>query len=1013
MWAQFALFVGSLLVSRATRPRTEEVRPPGVDELNFPTATEDRKVPWVAGTVKLSSPNVVWWGDLRLDEVWEHKALAADVRVNQMYAVGMQMALCRGEVDELRKFWVGDQIAWDAGAVSSGASKTTVEVFEPFLFGGCGPGEGGGVVGYLDFYGGARNQAVDAYLLTQQGGTDSTPAYRGNAYVVWRGPSAGKRGLPPNGETEPYTDINGVDHEIGIWRRTASRSRFYRYGFYGTSPQPKPWSFEVARWPNNLSIPSTGHKVPSTANGPIGANPMEVFYEWITDGEIGVGDPSASIDVASFVAAGTTLLGEGNGYNGKIDSETNLEEAWRALERQIDGVVDYNPATSRWEATLIRGGYSIPSLPLLDETNVLRVEEWRKPLFEDVKNQCVVRFEVYDETARNWKATSTNAPDLANYNLQGRFETVERRYPGVRVAAQASDIAHRDLRAVNRPLRIGSLIVDRTAWDWRRGDACRFSWVFPDGTTVTDLPLRVTEVRLGEVDKAEIRLDVVEDVFGYEAAAVDDPPDTGWETPVVVPGAIPTDEDIVMELPRALAVRSEAPESLDRLLVGCRDQDDGASSFPVYTRHSATTPSGSYSVDVEAETTAIGQLNSALSQGTSNPTATPSEDIRVDPGDSTVEEFLSFFDVTLATTPELGRSLYNLVLIDDEILAVTEVEDNTTYVLLKTVYRGFLDTVPSAHSSGAKVFVLRATPGERVYPRTHNVHVQLRPASTYGTLAEGSANTVALTLADRGRAPYPTTALSLNGSVYPSGTVSLDDPTGGSGLDEVGVNVSATLRDRDVYDQVLALSVGLASGDPYDTNIQVRVTKDPSTSPTLLLTTAMVDAVPTSPFPILVSRTEILAANGGVVPSELRVETILEHTVEDPEGGSDITINDLLHDTWEGSVDSSDLSGLDEHGVLDDSDVATFVADASDTYVFTIGSSVLSSGVVEAENATAGGGYSTVIATSGTTGTLAGVTAGDTINFRHTQTGPGTGHTTILIAQQTGSVSEGFGVLRV
>src|ERR1043165_8482750 len=56
----------SIVLSELLRPKPklENARPAGLGDFSFPTATEGRPVPLVWGTVKISGPNVVWYGDL-------------------------------------------------------------------------------------------------------------------------------------------------------------------------------------------------------------------------------------------------------------------------------------------------------------------------------------------------------------------------------------------------------------------------------------------------------------------------------------------------------------------------------------------------------------------------------------------------------------------------------------------------------------------------------------------------------------------------------------------------------------------------------------------------------------------------------------------------------------------------------------------------------------------------------------------------------------------------------------
>ncbi len=66
MWWLVAVFVVSLAVAIAFAPKPENAKPPGLDEIKAPTAEEGREIPVLFGTKDLRSPNVVWYGDIRL-----------------------------------------------------------------------------------------------------------------------------------------------------------------------------------------------------------------------------------------------------------------------------------------------------------------------------------------------------------------------------------------------------------------------------------------------------------------------------------------------------------------------------------------------------------------------------------------------------------------------------------------------------------------------------------------------------------------------------------------------------------------------------------------------------------------------------------------------------------------------------------------------------------------------------------------------------------------------------------
>lgn len=54
-------------------PRPPAPKPHSISDLNAPTAEEGRAVPVVFGTVKVTGPNVLWYGGLFLEDIRERQ----------------------------------------------------------------------------------------------------------------------------------------------------------------------------------------------------------------------------------------------------------------------------------------------------------------------------------------------------------------------------------------------------------------------------------------------------------------------------------------------------------------------------------------------------------------------------------------------------------------------------------------------------------------------------------------------------------------------------------------------------------------------------------------------------------------------------------------------------------------------------------------------------------------------------------------------------------------------------
>lgn len=64
VWVQIAIMIISAILSYALAPKPMEPPKPSLEDFDFPTAEEGRPIPVVFGTVWISGPNILWYGDL-------------------------------------------------------------------------------------------------------------------------------------------------------------------------------------------------------------------------------------------------------------------------------------------------------------------------------------------------------------------------------------------------------------------------------------------------------------------------------------------------------------------------------------------------------------------------------------------------------------------------------------------------------------------------------------------------------------------------------------------------------------------------------------------------------------------------------------------------------------------------------------------------------------------------------------------------------------------------------------
>ena len=119
----------AVLTDHFTKQELEDAKPSGMGDLRFPTATEGRIVPLIWGTVKIEAPNVIWYGDLEQEAIKTSGSSGASAGLlgvfgkglfssksqitGHRYRLGMQSALSMGDVDELRRIWINDEVVAD------------------------------------------------------------------------------------------------------------------------------------------------------------------------------------------------------------------------------------------------------------------------------------------------------------------------------------------------------------------------------------------------------------------------------------------------------------------------------------------------------------------------------------------------------------------------------------------------------------------------------------------------------------------------------------------------------------------------------------------------------------------------------------------------------------------------------------------------------------------------------------------------------------------------------------
>jgi hypothetical protein len=650
-WTWLIINIATFLLTELLRPKPqlEDAKPAGLGDFNVPTATEGRVVPIIWGRVKMAGPNVVWYGDLQADPITEKVKtglFSSDtVTTGFRYSIGLQMALCRGPVDLLVNIRNDGSFCWGADAPSADTPVVPTDpgapyfIDEPSFFGGEESGGGGGLVGGGRIFPGTETQAISAYLSTFQ---TPTPAYRGTCFVTW------ERG------------------EIGL------------------SPSLRAFEFELDRFPDGLDLATVQ---PGDEIIDLGANPMNVVFEVLTNDEWGLRRASSEVDIVNFRAVAAIMKAEGQGFAWLWDRSLDVLEVIKMVEQQVDGVLTQDPVSGLYTFKLIRFDYTPGALPLLDESNVKSVKSFQRPAWAETQNQVVVEF---TDRRKNYTTSFALAQDMGNQDIVKTVNASKIRSPGVKNPTLANAIAWREIRTLSTPVPTMKIVTDRSQYALVPGDVREFSW---GRFGITRLPIRITRVDRGQILKNEIILDVAQDVFAFNAGSFADPIDTGWLP--VSSEAQPSLRERLWEVPFQLSLDN------DRHLAVICSRDGGLHiSFDVY---SDRLDSPNFNLEgTELDFTPTALITAAISRDKGDVTPFV-QDIEIDGiNDVTVAELITAASTTIdATAPT------NVFLIDEELFFFESVLDlGGGLVRLETCHAGLFDTVPADHADDSVVWFI-------------------------------------------------------------------------------------------------------------------------------------------------------------------------------------------------------------------------------------------------------------------------------------------------------------------
>jgi len=615
--------------------------------------------------------------------------------IGYMYYLGIHFILGYSNADGIKQIWVGEKCVWptpndpNVEAVDASINDETKSIDASVIFGGTGLGQEGGIKGNIDIQYGATNQERNSYLTTKLG--EYISAYRGLLSVI------------------------------------------LKQVYIGTSAYLKPWSFLIKRTNKLVNGDAqwytTGDKHiirPGELNGD-DLNAIHIIRECLIDKEWGLGFSEDDINDTNFKMCADKLKEEDFGLSIIWDNSSAVEDFIDRILEIIAGSLYQNLSTGKWEITLTRDDYNVESLESFDENQIIEIEEFSRPGYGEIVDQVTVNWhdKIWD------KNRSITIPDTAMITKQGG-KIIERifNYYSICNKELANKVVSRELQLATSMLANIQIKANRQMSHLKPNDVFKLSW---NNLGIVNMVVRVLEVNYGSLTKNEIMLKCCEDVFGAVYTIYEDPPDTQWQDPVHDP--VDTDHRFLMEVPFwHLCNHIFGQDIIDTL------DNDIALMFTMAAKPDATPDS--YEFDLLVKFSPSFDFENEGYGGFTS-TAILKNNLEIIGSESDWIELENISDLNL-----ISENTYAIIEnpnddVESEIVLILAVDDTIDAEKIK-IARGILDTKPSAHSAGDRIWFVSFTDYtipiiNKDFTKDDSPRVKFLTKTGKGTLAEGDA----------------------------------------------------------------------------------------------------------------------------------------------------------------------------------------------------------------------------------------------------------------------------------
>lgn len=709
-------------------------------DFNFPIAQQGSAVTLVLGTVRVTAPNTIWYGDYGNSPVMKCSStfgIRNCSTVGYKYYIGLDEALCLGPGISIITMWCGKDVVFQIGTIAYGsgsdasteagnyaiftddtlATNMTLPIAEttrfyisaPNLFGG--PYSAGGLSGWVTFYAGGFDETQSAYV-ERITGDPNLPQYNGICRMVFE-------------------------------------------SFYiGTTTNIGAFNFELQRLTDDLN-PGYGIGF----NG-VDLNLLEIAYQLLTAQWGGWQLSPDALDLPSWQAAAVTLHNEGNCGSISLQSDSDITKILDQVCNQMDGFIFQNPNTTLISVKLVRQDYNIADLLVINQSDIIEMSSFMKSTWDSTFNQVRVNF---SNRVDYYKPGVSCGQDFANINYQGKIANNTISPQLVKDPSVANLVVMNALIATCVPLYKLEIKCNRIAATLLPGDCFVLNYS-PFG--LTEMVFRVLNIDLGSLEDGAVTISAIQDKFAENTILFAPPAKTLWsQNPAGQPKAIINAAAI--EMPYFLQHQWNQTISIS---------DGTAKVYYLASSPSSLSTAFNAQLSLDSFTTANDEITEQPYSNTATLTATYSSTAggtsRFDTVGFTVGNVTNLAVLNSDTTVSDYTDGRGLCQIDAELISYSGYTNNGdgTYTLLN-IQRGFLDTLPATHSAGAYLWFIGANSsgmGAGLWPDTSSTKWREMDQRGSAGYPESSAAQSVLTLAQRAQAPLCPSYLSVNGSRTPS-----------------------------------------------------------------------------------------------------------------------------------------------------------------------------------------------------------------------------------------------------